>query len=1077
MALLKYLGKGKDKYMNKYQRFHTKNDWENINITAINREPSHVYWGAYENAAQAESCDRTVSKWTGSLDGVWKFAYYEKPSEVDTFWENGFDHSDWKDIKVPGNWELQGFGYPIYTNIPYPWDYYSKEKHMIYPTNDFKERGLPNPPYIPEENPTGCYFRTFTISPEWMNREIFIHFKGVETAYYLWINGVEVGYSQDSKLPAEFNITPYIKEGENTVSVQVMKFAGSTYMEDQDYWHISGIFRSVLLFAKPKARIVDWKIDAIPDLYYSFGTVKADIEINRFNGYGEYKVQLDIMDMKGTILATGTSNFNTKAEYRLYEAPTTNTARIILKVEQIEKWNPETPILYKAVMSLISPTGEKVDYESCRIGFKKVEIVNGIILLNGKRLIVRGVNRHEHEAFEGRTVSVEHMIEEIKQMKRLNINSVRTCHYPDDPIWYDLCDEWGLLLICETNLETHDVLGELTQNPSWATNFLERAIRMVLTHKNHASIYSWSLGNESGVGANHAAMAGWIREYDPTCLCQYEAGEPGKSISDIRGTMYAPQGNILDKLTDVSDSRPIVLVEYLYQIRNSGGGMHKFLDLVEKYQRFQGGYIWDWQDKCLIAKTTDGQEFLGYGGDFNESVVEWKPGTPTFMTNNGIVLPDLTPKPAGIEAKQVYCPIIFTEIIQNDPWNQKPLKEGSFKVKNRNLVLDTKNYSVVYAVRENGYVIKEGNFDLPYLKAGEEANIEFTVPVDKKPNSEYHVEFSVRYAQNTTYAEAGYELACYQFALESGAYSYDSSIAEDLITLTTTEADITIEHQVSHIQVSSSKFEILFDKNTGAITSFHKNGVNYLESGPIECFSRPYTGIDATEDWGRFPVWSVFENKNKNAELKYISAECIGNKGVLVSTIREVTFTGNPYGILVSSQYIISSAGDINVRITFNVDPSLRDMTRIGAELVISEGFEELEYYGLGPVENYMDRKNSARMGVFKSSVEAEHFPFIPPSENGGHEKTRWITLANKEGKTIKIKAPIPFHFDAHHNTIEDYKSAKHEHELLRRKESYIHIDAAHSGIGSDMGFSVVQVEENRVIAQNYVLEFTISVD
>jgi beta-galactosidase len=1077
--------------MKQFQKFHKKNDWENIDVMSINREQSHAPWGAYENATQARTCNRTLSKWTESLDGTWKFAYYSKPTVVDPFWEPGYNHSDWKEIKVPGNWEIQGFGEPIYTNLVYPWDYYSEEKQVIHPNNTKGVRGLPNPPYIPEENPTGCYFRKFNIPKEWLEKEIFIHFKGVETAYYLWINGREVGYSQDSKLPSEFNITPYITEGENSIAVQVMRFADSTYLEDQDYWYLSGIFRSVCLYAKPKARIVDWKIDNLPDLHYPFGMVKADVSINRFNGFANYKFKLDIWDMEDRLLASGTSEINPQAGYRAYERPTSNTARIQIKVENIEQWTPETPTLYKAVITLISPEGEDVDFESCKIGFKKIEIVNGVILLNGKRLIVRGVNRHEHEAHGGRTVTLKHMVEEIKLMKRLGINSVRTCHYPDDPIWYDLCDEWGLLLICECNLETHGVEGALTHNPAWGTNFLERAIRMVLTHKNHPSIYSWSLGNESGVGANHGGMAGWIKEYDPTRLCQYEAGEPEKNISDVRGNMYAPQKRIMHMLTDAEDIRPIVLVEYLYQIRNSGGGMYKFGELLENYKRFQGGYIWDWQDKCLVAKTTEGKEYFAYGGDFNESVVDWE--CPSFMTNNGIVLPDLTLKPAALEVKQIYCPIAFDEIRLSNPWILDN-ETGHFIIRNRNLVLDTNSYKVTYALRENGYVVKTGLFELPYLKAGEDTKASFSFDLEKKPNAEYHVEFSVQYAKDTAFAPAGYELGCYQFRLDNGAYTYKNSNPSSYIesngheiinevmkdsseSTSISEKRIAIEAQENHLKVLGSNFIVSFDKRTGAIDSYLKNGINYMLSGPIECLTRPLTGIDAQEGWGRYSIWEVFDGKNTIATLKEFSANPLGSSRVVIETVREVRFTRNAYGIIILTGYTVNEAGEIKVHTTFKIDSSLKDLPRVGMEIVIPAGFEALEYFGLGPVENYRDRKNSAKLGVFKNQIVNEHFAFIPPSENGGHEETRWLTLSNGEGRVIKISSQLLFHFDVHHNTIEDYKNAKHDHELIQRKESYLHIDAAHSGIGSDMGWSTFLSDSERVKAQNYSMEFTISID
>ncbi|HHW48387.1 MAG TPA: DUF4981 domain-containing protein [Clostridiaceae bacterium] len=1081
--------------MEQYIRFHTKKDWENPDVMSINREQTHAPWGAYENAEQAATCNRTISKWVQSLDGTWKFSYYSKPELVDPFWKDEFDSSAWEDIKVPGNWEVQGFGKPIYTNFVYPWDYFSKGKHMIYPHNEEGVRGIPNPPFIPEENPVGCYLRKFNIPKEWLDREIFIHFKGVETAYYLWINGKEVGYSQDSKLPSEFNITNFIKEGENTVAVQVMRFADSTYLEDQDYWHLSGIYRSVYLYAKPKARIVDWKIDAIPDLHYPFGIVKADVSINRFNGFANYRIKLDILDMNDRLLASAISGINPQAAFRAYEKPTSNTARFEIRVDNIEHWTPETPVLYKAVITLISPENKDVDFESCKIGFRKIEIRNGIILLNGKRLIVKGVNRHEHEAYGGRTVTEAHMIEEIKLMKKLGINSVRTCHYPDDPVWYDLCDEWGLLVVCECNLETHGVEGGLTHDPAWGTNFLERTIRMVLTHKNHPSIYSWSLGNESGVGANHAAMAGWIKEYDPSRLCQYESGEPGKNISDVRCNMYATQDKIMQMLTDIEDNRPIVLVEYLYQIRNAGGGMYKFGELVEKYSRFQGGYIWDWQDKCLVAKTVDGKEFFAYGGDFNESIVDWT--MPAFMTNNGIVLPDLTPKPVAHEARQVYCPIVFSEIRQTHQHDHAD-HTGQFIIKNRNMFLDTKPYKVIYCIRENGYPVQTGIYDLPYLKAGEEIFAAFDCDFEKKPNAEYHVEFSVQYASDTPFAQEGYELGCYQFRLHSGAYSYtdfsdfscgsfnnamDEKSPEPAHSPSVgknpcpqpDKRKITTEDCDEILKIMAPGFTATFNKNTGILSSFVKNGTDYLVKGPVECFTRPFTGIDAQEGWGRFGVWKIYDSSNTLSSLKEFSVTTSGNTKIKVETVREVTFIGSPYGIVVLTGYDIDCEGKIIVRATYMINQSLLDLPRVGMEIVIPEGFENLEYYGLGPVENYRDRKQAARLGVFKSRVEKEHFPFIPPSENGGHEETRWLSLSSENGRMIKIASPIPFHFDVHHNTIDDYKNAKHEHELVRRKESYLHIDVAHSGIGSDMGWSTFLPESERVKAQNYIMEFTIT--
>lgn len=1048
-----------------HKEFHRKNDWENLDVTSINRELSHSPWGAYESAEQAAGCDRAASHWTACLDGHWKFAYYPTPQSVEQFWEPGFSVEQWTAIQVPGNWETQGFGEPIYTNYVYPWDHHKDSAENIRPHQQSRgQRGVPNPPQIPQDNPTGCYRRTFHVPEEWLDREIFIHFKGVETAFYLWVNGQAVGYSQDSKLPSEFNVTPYLQAGENIIAVQVMRFAESIYLEDQDYWHLSGIFRSVYLHAKPHQRIADWKVDAVPDLHHGFGTVTADVKVNRFGGFADYSVKLEVLDSEGRTLGTDTASVQAVAEYRSYEQPTANTARLRVKVDAVETWTPETPVLYTAVFTLVAPDGSEVDFESCRIGFKTVEIKDGVILLNDQRLLVRGVNRHEHEAYGGRTVSVDHMIAEIKLMKQLNINSVRTSHYPDDPVWYDLCDEWGILLVCECNVETHGVMGGLTHDPAWGTNFLERAIRMVLTHKNHASIYSWSLGNESGVGANHAAMAGWIREYQPHCLCQYEAGAPGPNVSDVRGRMYAQQEDIMKMLTDPVDTRPIVLVEFLYQIRNAGGGMHKFYELMENHPRFQGGYIWDWQDKCLVQTTAEGETFFAYGGDFDEAVVDWL--IPPFMTNNGIVLPDLTPKPSALEAKQVFCPIIF-EAPRSSPWDLKH-GFGHYIVKNRSLKWDSSHYRVRFAVREDGRVIHSGELPIPRLAPGEDAPVTFAEDLPQTPNAHYHVEFSITHADDTAYAKAGDELGCYQFPLASGPSAADVPTGGAAAGVESP----TITEDAAGFQIQGLQFSVTVSKESGLLESYVHNGSQQLIQGPTECFTRPYSGLDAHPGWGKYPLWSVLEAA-QTTTLHSLQVEPLGAQRVSIESVRELRFEQRPQGILVSHRFIIDAAGTIQASHKFVVDPTFQDLPRVGVELILAPGFADVEYFGFGPGENYRDRRQAAKLGVFNNAIAAEHFPFIPPSECGGHEETRWLRVQGPEKRQIKVIASVPFHFDIHHNSIDDYQQATHEHKLPRRRESYLHIDAAHAGIGSDMGWSTMLVDESKVKASTYILEYT----
>ncbi len=746
--------------------FHTRPDWENLEVLSINRVPAHSRWGAFDTVEQALTCRCGDSPNVKSLNGTYRFRLYDRPEEVDDFYRPDYDDSAFSDIAVPSNWEVQGFGEPIYTNVAYP---FQRSEDRCWLTAKAGEEPVPNEPYVPEKNPTGCYRKEFAVDESFLGKELYLTFEGVETAFYLWVNGEPVGYSQDSKLAADFRVTDFVRPGKNLMALQVMRFADSTYAEDQDYWYLSGIYRNVWLTAKPALHIDDVNWTALPDAAFCGGTFSADIRVSRVPGFAGCTVRTSLYNADGARLASAESPVQAAAEYRTDRVPTANTARACLALERVSLWSPESPVLYTAVFELLSPEGDVLDIESSRFGFKRVEVRSGVVYLNGRRLIVRGVNRHEHYYKTGRAVPREVMLEEIRQMKRMNVNSVRTCHYPDCPDWYDLCDEYGLLLICECNLETHGVAGALTQSPRWAGVFLDRAVRMVEQHKNHVCIYSWSLGNESGTGANHAAMYGFIKEYDPTRLCQYEAGNPGKNISDVRGNMYATVEAILGMLTDPEDDRPIILVEYLYQIRNSGGGMDRFLELTQRYPRFQGAYVWDWQDKCLEGTAPDGSRFFAYGGDFGESFVEGRDGGewPPFMTCNGLVLPDLRWKPVAYEVKTAYAPVRVSHLENDSAWfTGSPFER--FLLRNDSLTESTAAYCCEAVLRENGVVVERRTVDLPLLQAGESCELPFAIPHKKKHGCLYTIEFSVRRKEETFYAQAGEEIGLFQFPLESG---------------------------------------------------------------------------------------------------------------------------------------------------------------------------------------------------------------------------------------------------------------------------------------------------------------------
>ena len=1035
--------------MNIRQDFHTIPDYHNPEVLSVNRTPAHSPWRAYPSEGAA-ALYPAESPYRVSLNGTYAFKLYNRPEQVDDFFRADYDASGFTDIAVPGCWETQGYGEPIYTNHVYPWSYELDEKCVIRPGKDLEPQ--PNPPYIPKDNPTGGYRRVFTLPEGFAGRDTFLCFEGVEAAFYLWVNGKPVGYSQDSKLPCTFNITKFVQPGENLMALQVMSRADSTYLEDQDYWHISGIHRPVWLVSKPVMRINDYKLTAIPDLHAGTGVFTADISVSRKPGFADYTVRAALYD--GDVkLGEGTGGIRPSADYRSDARPTANAGRVTLALPEVCLWSPESPKLYTAVVSLIAPDGTVADAEACRIGFKLLEQIDHVIHLNGKRLIIRGVNRHEHCWAHGRAVPRDHMIEEIKQMKAMNINSVRTCHYPDSPEWYELCDELGVLLVCECNLETHGVSGALTHNPYYAAAFVERAMRMAVTHKNHVSIYSWSLGNESGCGPNHAAMYGFIKEYDKTRLCQYEAGEPGKNMSDIRGNMYATVDRILQMLADPMDRRPVILVEYLYQIRASGGGMKQFCKLLERYPLFQGGYIWDWQDKALMQKTPDGKPFFAHGGDFGESVVEWV--CPPFMTNNGIVLADLTWKPVAHEVKQAYAPVwVDVPAAWDNPW-AVPSAETRYVLKNRCLTESSAAYRCVAALREDGVVILTQDIALPDVPPMEDEALELAMPYNKKPGKSYHLTFTV------LRKDSGESVGFRQYALASGA----AAPAPDRA------APVSFSEDAAAYHLECSGLSVALDRSTGAIQCLSQNGVNALTGG-VPCFDRPYTGLDAVPGWGWMPIF----NQARGMKALFGAAEVLrGGNTVRIEYPFTAEGTDTPWGIAGRLAYTLSGGG-LRVEYDVQADESFAALPRAGLEFTVPDGFERLTYFGYGTMENYRDRLFAAELGVYTSTVTDEHFPYAPPSECGGHEQVRWLTLSDGS-QTLRVTGAQPFHFDAKHHTVADYQKALHDHELPARAETILHIDAAHAAIGSNMSWSTAMPPEERVKGGTYHLAFTLGIE
>lgn len=1051
-----------------FKGFHTKADYQNQYITQINRAPSHFPWGAYESIHQARLGE--TSKYILSLDGEWDFSFVESPRDLPND-INEIHKLKWDKIQVPGNWELQGYGKPVYVNILYPFKNRTGQNYLL--KTSYKEDQdiykKYNPPFVPEENACGIYRKSFTLPEHFNDRCVFINFKGVESAYYLWINDHPIGYSQDSKLPSEFEISQYLVPGENTITLIVLRFCDGTWLEDQDYFHLSGIFRSVSLMAKPKLRIQDFKVDAEPD-GKGGGILKARCFVNRTEGFGDSSIRLSLYDSQGRLIIESTKPVDTVTpiiptghEWGFKGMrPISESAFFELKVDNVLPWSFDKPNLYRAVFTLIDGEGKERDYEACNVGFRKISIEDNVIKLNGKRVVFRGVNRHEHFWLTGRTVSREHMIEEIKLMKKLNFNAVRTSHYPNDPIWYDLCDKYGLMVVCETNIETHGVGGSIANNPEWTEAMLERARRMVLIYKNHPSIVSWSLGNESGYGPAHAAMANWIREYDNTRLVQYENNNPGPIASDIRGTMYPPLEFLNRMIGDNRDRRPIVLAEYAYHIANSGGHLEKFNYLVEKHEVFQGGFVWDWQDKCLAAINEKGESFFGFGGDWDEDLTDWL--YPHYMCANGFVLPDLTPKPSALELKQAQAPVVI-EAVDKD--------KGEFIIKNRTHDIGFDELSLDYEILVYGKKVEEGHIHLPdTCKDGQLEDIRdisFNIDLSsvKDKTHEVYVNIRVKTAVDYPWVDKGHEIALYQFEIKGPALSMPKQRVSG--------PDINLKQEENLLVVEGRDFKVSFDCKDNLLQSYERKGKEYLLNSGLENFSRGRTGLHLGDKWWgeANELWASFmpgKLKRQALDMDYGISYKDGN--AYVEFINKIT--GDKGDIYSKVTYTIYKDGDIAVSAIMDIDSSFVHVPRVGLSFVAPKGFESLHWYGRGPGESYCDRKLSAPVGEYKSTVEETHFPFVPVSHNGSHADTRWFTLKDDRGNSITIRGSL-FSFDVHHNTVEDYWRASHEHELIRRDEIFINIDAAMAGIGGDMAWSTDLDDKHKVFAGKHHLEFIIS--
>lgn len=990
-------------------------DWENPQLQAINRLPMHASGFPFANEAGALTRQPLNSPWVRSLDGTWRFYLAPNPFQLPLQFEQpGFDDAGWDTLTVPGNWTMQGYDKPIYCNIQMP---------------------IPlNPPHVPlDDNPTGLYRRTFDLPADWENGRVILRFDGVESAFYVWVNGQKTGFSKDSRLPAEFDITGLVRPGRNHLAVQVIRWSDGSYLEDQDHWRMAGIYRSVWVYRLPALHL--WDVFARPLVHEDYRSAVLEVDARLGGALTQAdgaRVEMQLFDPHGQAVFDGyqSAEFRPAAE----RMPVVHHQRMIAEPLL---WSAETPHLYTLVVRLVEQGGAALQYFACRVGFRRVEVRDRQFLINGRRVRIRGVNRHEHDPQHGKTLSLESMLADIRLMKQNNINAVRTSHYPNDERWYDLCDEYGLYVWDEANIEAHALYDRLCHDPDWRLAFLERGARMVERDKNHPSVVVWSLGNESGYGANHTALAGWIRAFDPTRPLHYEGAiaadwEGGQAASDIVCPMYPPVEKIRRFGLHSRDPRPLIMCEYAHAMGNSPGGLGEYWDTIHATPGLQGGFIWDWVDQGLLKTDPNGTPCWAYGGDFGD-----QPNDRNFCIN-GIVFPDRTPHPALYEVKKVYQPLRISPL---------DLREGWVEIHNDYDFLSLAHLSGEWEIAVDGEIWQCGSLPRLTTPAGERQRVQLNYrlpPLDPGQEAFLTVRFGL--ARSEPWADAGHEVAWEQFRLPLDV----PVVIHPFSGLARLEA----AQSGGVLRLRSDEFEAAVDLQTGFIREYRFHGHSLIEDGLRLNLWRAPTDNDgfkwAEDHRGKLlGEWLAAGLNRVEHHLRQIEWSQPADSVVLVRTVQQVSAAGVSSGFNAINDLVFYGSGWLMARLSVKPFGRLPVLPRLGAQLTLPPGLEQFCWLGRGPHESYNDRKRGAAVGLYCGSVDEQYVPYIMPQENGNKTDVRWAALRDDSGWGLLASADRYLEVSVSHFTADDLYRALHTNELVRRPQVFLNLDVRHLGLGS----------------------------
>jgi len=1014
--------------------------WQDHTVFGINKEDAHATLFPYENREAAMANRQEQSLWYQSLNGLWKFKLAVKPADrpID-FYKDGFDVSAWNEIKVPSNWEVEGYDHPIYLDEKYPFSTHWPDAPQDY-------------------NPVGSYKREFSLNDAWIDREVFLHLGAVNSAVYGWINGKQVGYSEDSKTPAEFNITRYLKPGVNTISLQVFRWSDGSYLEAQDMLKLSGIEREVYMFSTPKVHIYDFFAKAGLDAAYQNGILDLAVQVRNYSGKsGKHTVEISLLDDKKNFQSVYSAN-------QFFDPPhdQPHTLNFKTAITNPRKWTAETPELYTLLITLKDEKGTVLEVITSKPGFRTVEIRNAQLMVNGKPIRIKGTNRHEAHALSGHVMSKEIMLRDIELMKQANINAVRGSHYPNHPMWYNLMDEYGFYIVDEANIESQPLAEndstKLGKEMSWLPAHIARTRNMFERDKNHPSIITWSLGNESGDGPVFDSTYHWLHRHDNTRPVLYEPAKLN-SYTDIFSPMYAKIPRIIEYAVS-KPTRPLIMCEYAHMMGNSGGNLQDYWDAIEKYPALQGGFIWEWADQGLLYTNEKGVKYMAYGNDYH-------PDLPTdgAFVNKGIVNGLREPLPHYYEVKKVYQPVKFYAA---------NIARGEFVIENKNTFKATEYLNLEWKITADGEEFRKGNLGTIHVEPQGRMPFKINIPVLADDSREYLITISAKVNNVMPFLPMGFEVAWDQFEIRKGSPAPKPVAGE-----------LTVNTLPNEFVITGKNFSITINRIHGEMTDFTFNGTKLLRSGFKPNFWRAPTDNDLgnkMQEWAA--IW-----KEAGAEAKLL--KCSVRHQSKEEIVIESSYSLPPVGSRLTMSYTVLPDASVKIDYSFQPDTkNLPDIPRVGLSFTMPQQFLYMSWYGRGPQASYWDRKSGAAIGLYKGTVQEQSYIYPRPQETGNKTDVRWMTLTNSAGAGLRVEfinewlSSSAWQFS---QTDLDYRTGKgisasglvppvsgHQYDVVPKDFITWNVDLLQMGVGGDNSWGAPVHEKYQIKPKKYSYSFWI---